>query len=363
MPFPSPKEDAAPEGALPFAALVDVVDSLPAKALLPDTIETASFALPAEGAEIEAKPEHPHSAIDTAASERSAMFTEPDVPRNVRGAEVLQSRTSLPSTAQDRGMPAPQADGSPKLRPSEPSRALPDAPHLAVGDESRSKVKPTLPSAAQSLIEGRILQLPDVAVEKRAAVHSKRAEHASEAARVTPPVGHFNAAAPTSAMPITGAGLPVMPMPELPSHRGRGAQERTGPILTRTHRPDLNRIAPDNVVAAKLPDFAMAMGIKGKEVDVGSVASKVIEPEGLQGVLGQDRQTPVTSISGGNAIAGPETARHAAQQIATTIVQGSGKSTEIALNPEELGRVRLKMTAIDGAMTWLFWPTAPKPKN
>jgi hypothetical protein len=363
MPFPSPKEDAPPEGALPFAALVDVAESLPAKALLPDTLETASFSLPAEGAEVDAKPANPHSAIDTPASESLAMFAEADTPRNVRGAEVSQSQTSLPATAQDRGIPAPQANEPPKLRPNDPSRALPDAPDLTVGNESRQRAKPALPSAAQSLIEGRILHLPDVAVEKRAEVHSKRAEHASEAARVMPPVGHFNAPAPTSAMPTTGAGAPAVPVPDLPSQRGRGAPERTGPSLNRTHGPDLNRIAPDNVNATKLPDFAVALGIKGKEVDVGSVASKVIEQEGLQGILGQDRHTPVTSISGGSAAAGPETARHAAQQIATAIIQGNGKSTEIALNPEELGRVRLKMTAVDGAMTLVILADRPETQE
>jgi flagellar hook-length control protein FliK len=46
-----------------------------------------------------------------------------------------------------------------------------------------------------------------------------------------------------------------------------------------------------------------------------------------------------------------ETARHVATQIAVAITNNPGKSTEIALNPEELGRVRLSLSANDGAIT------------
>mgnify|MGYP001799943668 CR=1 FL=1 len=44
-------------------------------------------------------------------------------------------------------------------------------------------------------------------------------------------------------------------------------------------------------------------------------------------------------------------ARHAAHQMAAAVVQQQGRMTEIALNPEELGRVRLVMTAVDAAIT------------
>lgn len=44
-------------------------------------------------------------------------------------------------------------------------------------------------------------------------------------------------------------------------------------------------------------------------------------------------------------------ARHAAQQIAMAITQTNGKVTEISLNPEELGRVRLSLAAGEGAIT------------
>ena len=48
---------------------------------------------------------------------------------------------------------------------------------------------------------------------------------------------------------------------------------------------------------------------------------------------------------------GAETARQVAHQLSAAITHHSGRITEIALNPEELGRVRLAMTSVDSAIT------------
>lgn len=48
--------------------------------------------------------------------------------------------------------------------------------------------------------------------------------------------------------------------------------------------------------------------------------------------------------------AGVETARQVANQMAIAVSGQPGRATEIALNPEELGRVRLTMTAVDQAI-------------
>jgi hypothetical protein len=45
-----------------------------------------------------------------------------------------------------------------------------------------------------------------------------------------------------------------------------------------------------------------------------------------------------------------QTARHVAQQIAVSVTQSVGQPTEIALNPEELGRVRMSMASHEGAL-------------
>lgn len=49
--------------------------------------------------------------------------------------------------------------------------------------------------------------------------------------------------------------------------------------------------------------------------------------------------------------AGVETARHIANQIAVAVINQKGQTTEIALNPEELGRVRMTMTTVDLTIT------------
>lgn len=46
----------------------------------------------------------------------------------------------------------------------------------------------------------------------------------------------------------------------------------------------------------------------------------------------------------------PGLARHVAQQLAVTVTQTAGQPTEIALNPEELGRVRMSMSVTDGTL-------------
>ncbi|MFG5384365.1 flagellar hook-length control protein FliK [Yoonia sp. R2-816] len=58
-------------------------------------------------------------------------------------------------------------------------------------------------------------------------------------------------------------------------------------------------------------------------------------------------QTPTASP----ITAGAETARHVAHQMAVAISAQPGQTTEIALSPKELGRVRLSIVAVDGAIT------------
>lgn len=64
-----------------------------------------------------------------------------------------------------------------------------------------------------------------------------------------------------------------------------------------------------------------------------------------RGLAGFVPGVPVALIGGG------ETARHVAQQMTAAITQHNGRTTEIALNPVELGRVRMTMSAQDGTMS------------
>ena len=50
-------------------------------------------------------------------------------------------------------------------------------------------------------------------------------------------------------------------------------------------------------------------------------------------------------------IANADTVRHVANQLSVAVTEHAGKPTEIALNPEELGRVRLSMSVVENAIT------------
>jgi flagellar hook-length control protein FliK len=87
---------------------------------------------------------------------------------------------------------------------------------------------------------------------------------------------------------------------------------------------------------------------------------KLMDQEGFLGVPSQARQMSVAQGIGAVAGDGTETARLAAQQIETAVFKGNSKTTEIALNPEELGRVRLTLTAINGALTLVVLTDRPE---
>ena len=61
--------------------------------------------------------------------------------------------------------------------------------------------------------------------------------------------------------------------------------------------------------------------------------------------------TPQATVTAAPATAGIETARHVAGQISVAVSGPGGRATEISLSPEELGRVRLHMTAVDQTIT------------
>lgn len=81
-------------------------------------------------------------------------------------------------------------------------------------------------------------------------------------------------------------------------------------------------------------------------------AKSVPEIDGLLVASSPDRIGATTqSLSSIASNVATDTARHIAQQIAVSVTNTGGRITEISLNPEELGRVRMTMSAADGAMT------------
>jgi len=76
------------------------------------------------------------------------------------------------------------------------------------------------------------------------------------------------------------------------------------------------------------------------------------EGDPTQSTLTSERHA-TTSVTPTGAVptAGAETARHVANQIAVAINKQSGGPTEIKLNPEELGRVKLSLVSGEGVVT------------
>lgn len=56
----------------------------------------------------------------------------------------------------------------------------------------------------------------------------------------------------------------------------------------------------------------------------------------------------------------PDMARNAAAQMAVAITQGAGRPTEIALYPEELGRVRMALTAVENSVSLTVFADRPE---
>ena len=100
------------------------------------------------------------------------------------------------------------------------------------------------------------------------------------------------------------------------------------------------------------PAVALAKTLVASTPEIPGSAIKLPDAELTLGINNGERNFAVLSAPGQAAPAvGADTARQIATQIAVSVGNHPAKTTEIALNPEELGRVRLSMTAVDGTLT------------
>lgn len=84
----------------------------------------------------------------------------------------------------------------------------------------------------------------------------------------------------------------------------------------------------------------------------------------LTGLAASTADRPVVSHASAPVVsaqaASPDMARHAANQMAVAISQSGGRSTEIALNPEELGRVRMSLSAAEASVSLTVFADRPE---
>jgi hypothetical protein len=115
-------------------------------------------------------------------------------------------------------------------------------------------------------------------------------------------------------------------------------------------------LPPATVMDRTVPMPPVATAIKRPELVIPIV--KGLDPK-VDAASGGDESTlpfaPAGDTASGvaktsEAQSAPGVVRHVAQQLAVTITQTTGQPTEIALNPEELGRVRMSMSLTDGTL-------------
>ncbi len=210
-------------------------------------------------------------------------------------------------------------------------------------DVPRDDSKTQRSSVAQSLVEGRLPQaaIPE-AQQKRTALTGMNPQVA-------------DAAAPRPAA-----------LPDADHTRTPILEQKTGPKMQAGVIPDENprpskdeapRLAtaksvPPIPVVVQPPAVALAQVATQRQDKTVEPPLKVTEGEVIIASAPVERHGPTAVSQVAVASAGSsETARHVATQIAVAITNNPGKSTEIALNPEELGRVRLSLSANDGAIT------------
>lgn len=263
------------------------------------------------------------------------------VPVNV--AEVDQDRAPA--------LPVPKAEKTPVLLregATLPAAARegniekqPDQPAPVVRES-----KSTGASFAQSVIEGR---LPLKGLAETPPVQPAQPTRADAPKADAPP-----AATPLltpdkpKAESVDQAKDTRKPQFQFVEQQPRPRREEATPRAT----PNTTAPAIAHVVAAQPPAVALAQAATQAQREITEKALKPADVDSILSAMPAERHTTATGTSVPVAAAAtPETARQAAAQLAVAVTNSNGKTTEIALNPEELGRVKLSLSAADGVIT------------
>ncbi len=264
-------------------------------------------------------------------------------PVPVKVAEVDQDRAPA--------LPVPKADKTPV--PLREGATLPAAAREGAiekqPDQSAPVVresKSTGASVAQSVVEGR---LPLKGLAETPPAQPAQSTRADVPKADAPP-----AAAPllTPDKPKAEIADQVKDPRKLQLHsveeQPRPGREEATPRAT----PNTAAPAIVQVIAAQPPAVALAQAVTHAQRELTEKAIKPADVDSILSAMPAERHATVTGISVPVAAAAtPETVRQVAAQIAVAITNSNGKTTEIALNPEELGRVKLSLSAGDGVIT------------
>jgi len=227
-----------------------------------------------------------------------------------------------------------------------PARA--GTPAQTIGAEAANarsaNAKPQLPSVAQTVLEGRLPQTaPSQGVQSQIAGEARNNRAALDA---PPRSGVMPEAAKTVATSVNQAATPELAAGAAPEESG--TRQRADPLrfAATAAASDPARSA---FTQAQPPAVAIAQGAAGPEREVTEKKLTISDGGLIVSSAPAERQMAGTGAQGSASVT-PETARNAATQIAAAITSSQGKTTEIVLNPEELGRVRLSLAVDDNAI-------------
>ncbi|WP_405402450.1 flagellar hook-length control protein FliK [Paracoccus sp. Ld10] len=165
-------------------------------------------------------------------------------------------------------------------------------------------------------------------------------------------------AAPAVQAAAAAVGSPAV----LPSHLGRPVPKAESVPVMRT--ADVAPVVPPPASDAMVVDRSAAVVARDATA---TVRAEITLPAGLAETMsempfGTDPHTPAaarTAVSGPGWQAATQDPRPVMQQVTDALVSNRGDRTEIALSPEELGRIRLVMSGPDrGQIT--IWAERPE---
>ena len=242
--------------------------------------------------------------------------------------------------------PLVQSEKVPAARFVPSTGAPPQPPGIERAVQNPVEPQPQRPTVAQSVVEGR---LPQVALPEVVATRISENGLKNMAANDAPPRAGELPTVPGRTPPaFDTAAVPKAMTAALPLEARALRLDEPRQTAVRESLP--NAAAPTQV-PAQPPAVALAQTTARPLHEAVEASIKSIDGDAPL-VTGQsDRHVPVTTTQVSASAPPAETARHAAAQIAVAISNTSGKVTEISLNPEELGRVRLSLSAADGVIS------------
>lgn len=233
-----------------------------------------------------------------------------------------------------------RAEGDPK----DVQKMQPSAPQPVEGDAevvTKEPVKVDRGTVAQSIVEGR---LPQKTQPEQVVMPPSRTVPGGD---VEPQMARSGTASGTSPeAPSKARDVATLKRQETEMARKRESPVPfTAPVTNRKTALASTTSMPPAVIGQQ-------QAAAGPRLDLTEKVGNAIDADFAFGsVPGERATTTLMPSAPAHGASTPEAARHVAAQVAMAISNASGKTTEISLNPEELGRVRLSLTATEGTIT------------